>query len=70
MNNIQIDGLFSCGAEIGQEANAFANGALNISYDFPLKKFSTNLLINFNKDPISTPYGPVNSHFYIDVIIN
>ncbi|MEJ7693427.1 hypothetical protein [Daejeonella sp.] len=70
MNNITIDGLFSCGAEIGQEANAFANGALNISYDFPLKKFSTNLLINFNKDPISTPSGPVNAHFYIDGMKN
>lgn len=70
MNNISIDGLFSCGAEIGQEANAFANGALNISYDFPLKKFSTNLLINFNKDPISTPSGPVNAHFYIDGMKN
>lgn len=70
MNNISIDGLFSCGAEIGQEAKAFANGALNIAYDFPLKKFSTNLLINFNKDPISTPSGPVNAHFFIDGMKN
>jgi hypothetical protein len=70
MNNIQIDGLFNCGAKIGEEALAFASGALNITYDFPLKKFSTNLQINFNKDPITTPYGPVNAHFFIDGIKN
>ncbi len=70
MNNIQIDGLFNCGAKIGEENLAFASGALNITYDFPLKKFSTNLDVNFNKDPITTPYGPVNAHFYIDGIKN
>jgi len=70
INNIQIDGLFNCGAAIGQESKAFASGALNIAYDFPLKKFSTNLQINFNKDPVTTPYGPVNAHFYIDGIKN
>jgi hypothetical protein len=70
MNNIQIDGLFNCGAKIGAEAQAFANGALNITYDFPLKKFSTNLQLNFNKDPITTPYGAINAHFFIDGIKN
>ena len=70
MNFIQIDGLFNCGAKIGEEAKSFANGALAITYDFPLKKFSTNLLINFNKDPITTPAGPINSHFYIDGLKN
>ncbi len=70
MNYIQIDGLFNCGAKIGLESNAFANGALSITYDFPYKKFSTNLLVNINKDPIATPYGPIQSHFYIDGMKN
>lgn len=70
MNNIMIDGLFNCGAKIGEEAKAFANGALNITYDFPLKKFSTNLEVNINKDPITTPSGPINAHFYIDGLKN
>lgn len=66
MNKIQIDGLFNLGAKIGEEAKAFANGALNISYDFPLKYFSTNLQVNINKDPITTPYGPIEAMFFID----
>lgn len=70
MNFIQIDGLANCGAKIGEEVKAFANGSLSIKYDFPLKKFSTNLLLTINKDPISTPSGPINSHFYIDGMKN
>jgi len=70
MNFIQIEGLANCGAKIGEEVKAFANGQLDITYDFPLKKFSTNLQLTINKDPISTPSGPINSHFYIDGIKN
>ncbi|MBC7615682.1 MAG: hypothetical protein H7202_06415 [Pedobacter sp.] len=66
MNKIEIDGLFNLGAKIGEEAKAFANGSLNIMYDFPLKYFSTNLQVNINKDPISTPSGPINASFFID----
>jgi len=70
MNFIQIDGLFNCGAKIGSEASSFANGTLAIRYDFPLKKFSTNILLTINKPPISTPSGPINAHFYIDGMKN
>ncbi len=70
MEMIRIDGLFNCGAKIGEETKAFANGTLDLQYDFPLKKFSTNLDITFNKAPVTTPYGPVNAHFYIDGLKN
>jgi hypothetical protein len=65
MNFIQFDGLFSCGAKIGEEAQAFANGSVNVKYDFPNKIFSMNSLLTINKDPISTPY-PIATRLYID----
>jgi len=70
MSYISIDGLFNCGAKIGMESKSFANGALGITYDFPNKKFSTNILVSINKEPISTPSGPIQSHFYIDGMKN
>ena len=70
MDFITIDGLFNCGAKIGMESKSFANGALAITYDFPQKKFSTSILLNINKDPITTPSGPIQSHFYIDGMKN
>jgi hypothetical protein len=65
MNFIQIDGLFACGAKIGEEALAFANGAITVKYDFPNKIFSMNSLLSINKDPISTPY-PIATRLYVD----
>ncbi|MCK9402390.1 MAG: hypothetical protein M0Q26_03235 [Chitinophagaceae bacterium] len=65
MNFIQFDGLFNCGAKIGEEAQAFANGAINVKYDFPNKIFSMNTLLNINKDPISTP-TPISTRLYVN----
>ncbi len=65
MNFIQFDGLFNCGAKIWEEAQAFANGAINVKYDFPNKIFSMNSLLTINKDPISTP-TPVSTRLYVN----
>lgn len=65
MNFIQFDGLFNCGAKIGQENKAFANGLINVKYDFPNKIFSMNSLLSINKDPITTPY-PIATRLYVN----
>lgn len=65
MNFIQFDGLFNCGAKIGQENKAFANGAINVKYDFPNKIFSMNSLLNINADPITTP-SPISTRLYVN----
>lgn len=65
MNFIQFDGLFNCGAKIGEEAQAFANGSINVKYDFPNKIFSMNSLLTINKDPISTP-APISTRLYVN----
>jgi hypothetical protein len=65
MNFIQFDGLFNCGAKIGQENKAFANGAINVKYDFPNKIFSMNSLLNINADPITTP-TPISTRLYVN----
>lgn len=65
MNFIQFNGLFNCGAKIGQENKAFANGAIDVKYDFPNKIFSMNSLLNINKDPITTP-SPIGTSLYVN----
>lgn len=65
INFINFEGLFYCGAKIGEENNAFANGQLLIDYNFPTKVLDMNVSININKDPISTP-TPAKIRLYID----
>jgi hypothetical protein len=70
MNFIQFDGLFNCGAKIGSEATAFANGALSISYNFPQKLFDMNTTLLINKNPISTPAPGIQTKLHIDGLNN
>lgn len=65
MNFIQFDGLFNCGAKIGQENKAFANGAIYVQYDFPNKIFSMNSLLNINADAITTPTA-ISTRLYVN----
>jgi hypothetical protein len=70
MNFIQFDGLFNCGAKIGNEATAFANGSLSISYNFPQKLFDMNTTLLINKDPITTPAPGIQTKLHIDGLNN
>jgi len=69
MNFIDIDGLFNCGAKIGQESQAFANGSLIVRYDFPQKIFDMKATLNMNNDVVKT-INPLHAHFYIDGLKN
>ena len=65
INFINFEGLFNCGAKIGEENKAFANGQLLVGYNFPTKVFEMNVKININKDPIATP-TPADIRLYIN----
>jgi hypothetical protein len=62
---ITFTGLFNCGAEIGQEAQSFANGQIIAQNDFVNKTFDMNVLLNIDKAPITTP-GGINVILHID----
>ena len=70
MDFIKIDGLFNCGAKIGKESEAFANGNINVTYDFPHKLFDMTAALIINKDPISTDPGGIQAKLHIDGLHN
>ncbi|QKJ30600.1 hypothetical protein HQ865_12810 [Mucilaginibacter mali] len=70
INFIQFDGLFNCGAAIGNESQAFANGAISVSYNFPNKVFDMNSQLLINKDPISTDAPGIQTKLHIDGLNN
>ncbi|MEO8884508.1 MAG: hypothetical protein ABI367_00485 [Mucilaginibacter sp.] len=69
MDFIQFDGIFNCGAKIGEEVKAFANGTVTVKYDFPHKLFDMGAGLNLNNDVIKT-VNPIYAHFYIDGLKN
>ncbi|OIR14215.1 hypothetical protein GALL_46760 [mine drainage metagenome] len=69
MNFIEIDGLFNCGAKIGNEADAFANGGIIVKYDFPHKIFDMSTLLKINTAIIKTD-PDVQTKFYVDGLNN
>lgn len=70
MNFIQFDGLFNCGAKIGNEADAFANGSITVAYNFPQKLFDMTSTLLINKDPISTDPPGIQTKLHIDGLHN
>ncbi|HEY8660555.1 MAG TPA: hypothetical protein VIL78_16080, partial [Hanamia sp.] len=70
MNFIEIDGLFNCGAKIGNEADAFANGGITVKYDFPNKIFDMSSKLIIHKDPIQTEGDGIQTKLYIDGLNN
>lgn len=66
MNFIDFQGLFNCGAKIGNESKAFANGNIVVHYDFVNKIFDLNTALIINKDPISTDPAGINTKLHID----
>lgn len=70
MNFIQFDGLFNCGAKIGHEADAFANGSIMVSYNFPAKVFDMTSVLIINKNPIATDPPGIQTKLHIDGLNN
>lgn len=70
MNFIQFDGLFNCGAKIGHEADAFANGTITVTYNFPAKLFDMTSALIINKNPISAPAPGIQTKLHIDGLNN
>lgn len=70
MNFIEIDGLFNCGAKIGHESEAFANGNIIVKYDFPAKIFDMTSQLIINKNPLSTDATGIQTKFHIDGLQN
>ena len=70
MDFIQIDGLFNCGAKIGHEADAFANGAITVRYDFPHKLFDASLMCNISKPPYLSTDAAIQSKLHLDGLQN
>jgi hypothetical protein len=70
MNFIKIEGLFNCGAKIGNESEAFANGNILVSYDFPHKLFDMTSALIINKNPLSTDPGGIQVKLHIDGLNN
>ncbi|HVW97844.1 MAG TPA: hypothetical protein VHA56_17880 [Mucilaginibacter sp.] len=70
MNFIQFDGLFNCGAKIGNEADAFANGSITVTYNFPQKLFDMTSALIINKNPISTDPPGIQTKLHIDGLNN
>ena len=66
MNFIKIEGLFNCGAKIGNEVNAFANGSILVSYDFPGKIFDMTTILTINKDPLYTVPPGIQAKLHIN----
>lgn len=69
MNFIEIDGLFNCGAKIGSEADAFANGGIIVKYDFPHKIFDMTTLLNINTAIIKTDPA-IQTKLFVDGLNN
>jgi len=70
MDYIQFDGLFNCGAKIGEENKAFANGIIGVRYDFPHKLFDMTAALIVNKDPISTDPAGIITKLHVDGLNN
>ena len=70
INFIQFNGLFNCGAEIGKESEAFANGSIDVSYNFPKKIFNMTCLLKINKDPIYSTGDGISTVLQIDGLKN
>jgi len=70
MNFIQFDGLFNCGAKIGHEADAFANGSITVAYNFPAKLFDMSSTVLINRNPISTDAPGIQTKLHIDGLNN
>jgi len=69
MNFIEIDGLFNCGAKIGNDSASFANGGITLKYDFPHKIFAMNSHLNINTAIIKTDTA-IQTQLYIDGLNN
>lgn len=66
MDFIKIEGLFNCGAKIGNESSAFANGSILVSYDFPGKIFDMTTILSINKDPLYTVPPGIQAKMHIN----
>jgi len=70
INFINFDGLFNCGAKIGDEANAFANGDIHVQYNFPTKVFDMNSHLLIHTDIVSTEGNGIQTKLHIDGLQN